>query len=67
MIVLELCVFFFQSIMIELYKKNVWNDAKTVNVIATACFSRFTKVSNKLLIVKVKLMFLEKNNLWIRT
>lgn len=26
------------EIMIELYKKNVWNDAKTVNVIASACF-----------------------------
>ncbi|KAL1517042.1 hypothetical protein ABEB36_000859 [Hypothenemus hampei] len=32
------------DIMIELYKKNVWNDAKTVNVIATACFSKITKV-----------------------
>ncbi|XP_069677590.1 protein SDA1 homolog [Periplaneta americana] len=32
------------DIMIELYKKNVWNDAKTVNVIATACFSKYTKV-----------------------
>ncbi|PSN30739.1 Protein SDA1 [Blattella germanica] len=31
------------DIMIELYKKNVWNDAKTVNVIAAACFSKFTK------------------------
>jgi hypothetical protein len=37
-----------KAIMIELYKKNVWNDAKTVNVIASACFSKFTKVSNKL-------------------
>lgn len=33
------------DIMIELYKKNVWNDAKTVNVIATGCFSKLTKVS----------------------
>lgn len=33
------------DIMIELYKKNIWNDAKTVNVIATACFSKVTKVS----------------------
>jgi hypothetical protein len=33
--------------MIELYKKNVWNDAKTVNVIATAFFSKFTKVSEQ--------------------
>lgn len=33
------------DIMIELYKKNVWNDAKTVNVIATGCFSNITKVS----------------------
>jgi len=32
------------SIMIELYRKNIWNDAKTVNVIATACFSKVTKV-----------------------
>lgn len=33
------------DIMIELYKKNVWNDAKTVNVIATVgCFSKVTKV-----------------------
>lgn len=33
------------DIMIELYKKNVWNDAKTVNVIATGCFSKVTKVN----------------------
>lgn len=32
------------DVMIELYKKNVWNDTKTVNVIATACFSTTTKV-----------------------
>lgn len=32
------------DIMIELYKKNIWNDAKTVNVIATGCFSKVTKV-----------------------
>ena len=32
------------NIMIELYRKNIWNDVKTVNVIATACFSRITKV-----------------------
>lgn len=40
--------------MIELYKKNVWNDAKTVNVIATACFSTFTKVSNGLFLCKIE-------------
>lgn len=33
------------DIMIELYKKNIWNDAKTVNVIATGCFSKMIKVS----------------------
>ncbi|KAK9874434.1 hypothetical protein WA026_002774 [Henosepilachna vigintioctopunctata] len=33
------------DIMIELYKKNVWNDTKTVNVIATGCFSKITKVT----------------------
>ncbi|KAJ8930916.1 hypothetical protein NQ314_016240 [Rhamnusium bicolor] len=32
------------DIMVELYKKNIWNDAKTVNVIATGCFSKITKV-----------------------
>lgn len=33
------------DIMIELYKKNIWNDAKTVNVIANVgCFSNVTKV-----------------------
>lgn len=32
------------DIMVELYKKNVWNDAKTVNVVATGCFSKYTKV-----------------------
>lgn len=32
------------DIMIELYKKNVWNDSKTVNIIATGCFSKITKV-----------------------
>lgn len=35
------------DIMIELYKKNIWNDAKTVNVIATGCFSKMTKVRFK--------------------
>jgi len=32
------------DVMISLYKKNVWRDEKTVNVIATACFSKITKV-----------------------
>lgn len=33
------------DIMIELYKKNIWNDTKTVNVIANVgCFSKVTKV-----------------------
>ncbi|XP_071086929.1 protein SDA1 homolog [Haliotis cracherodii] len=32
------------DVMIELYKKNVWNDAKTVNVITTACFSKYAKI-----------------------
>ncbi|TRY98645.1 hypothetical protein DNTS_005893 [Danionella cerebrum] len=30
--------------MIELYRRNIWNDAKTVNVITTACFSKVTKI-----------------------
>ncbi|NXF85764.1 SDA1 protein, partial [Eubucco bourcierii] len=32
------------DVMIELYMRNIWNDAKTVNVITTACFSKVTKV-----------------------
>jgi len=32
------------DVMIALYKKNVWKDAKTVNVIATGCFSKITKI-----------------------
>lgn len=32
------------DIMIELYRKNIWNDTKTVNVIATACFSKTAKI-----------------------
>ncbi len=34
--------------MIDLYKKNIWNDQKTVNVIATACVCKTTKVSSHL-------------------
>ena len=33
------------EIMIELYRKNIWNDTKTVNVIAEACLSDVNKVS----------------------
>ncbi|KAJ1568850.1 Protein SDA1, partial [Nowakowskiella sp. JEL0078] len=32
------------EVMIELYQKNIWNDTKTVNVIADACFSKTPKV-----------------------
>uniref|UniRef100_A0A4W4GDD6 Protein SDA1 n=1 Tax=Electrophorus electricus TaxID=8005 RepID=A0A4W4GDD6_ELEEL len=32
------------DVMVELYKRNIWNDAKTVNVIMTACFSKVTKL-----------------------
>ncbi|XP_063878037.1 protein SDA1 homolog [Scylla paramamosain] len=32
------------DVMIELYHKKVWNDAKTVNTIVTACFSKVTKI-----------------------
>jgi protein SDA1 len=32
------------EVMMELYKKNVWDDAKTVNVIAEACFSTVPKL-----------------------
>ncbi|KCV67702.1 hypothetical protein H696_05810 [Fonticula alba] len=33
------------EIMIALYKKNVWNDEKTVNIIANACLSSRPKVA----------------------
>jgi protein SDA1 len=32
------------DVMIELYRKKIWDDAKTVNVISTACFSPFAKL-----------------------
>uniref|UniRef100_A0A3B3S0J4 Protein SDA1 n=1 Tax=Paramormyrops kingsleyae TaxID=1676925 RepID=A0A3B3S0J4_9TELE len=32
------------DVMVELYMRNIWNDAKTVNVITTACFSKITKI-----------------------
>jgi protein SDA1 len=32
------------EVCIELYQKNIWNDHKTVNVIAEACLSPITKV-----------------------
>ncbi|XP_064164992.1 protein SDA1 homolog [Anguilla rostrata] len=32
------------DVMVDLYKRNIWNDAKTVNVITTACFSKVTKL-----------------------
>ncbi|KAJ3324762.1 Protein SDA1 [Boothiomyces sp. JEL0866] len=32
------------EVMIELYHKNVWNDAKTVNVVAEACLSQIPKL-----------------------
>ncbi|XP_029025925.1 protein SDA1 homolog [Betta splendens] len=32
------------DVMVELYRRNIWNDAKTVNVITTACFSKVTKI-----------------------
>uniref|UniRef100_A0A671V7H0 Protein SDA1 n=1 Tax=Sparus aurata TaxID=8175 RepID=A0A671V7H0_SPAAU len=32
------------DVMGELYTRNIWNDAKTVNVITTACFSKVTKI-----------------------
>ena len=33
------------DIMTELYTKNIWRDAKTVNAIANCCFSKITKQS----------------------
>ncbi|CAH1776930.1 unnamed protein product [Owenia fusiformis] len=32
------------DVMVELYRREVWHDAKTVNVITTACFSKVTKI-----------------------
>lgn len=33
------------DVMIELYRKNVWRDERTVNVISSACFSDVSKLS----------------------
>ena len=32
------------DVLIELYRKNIWNNPKTVQVIATGCFSKTTKL-----------------------
>jgi len=32
------------DVMTELYRKGIWNDAKTVNIIATACLSSNVKL-----------------------
>ncbi|KAK9696697.1 Severe Depolymerization of Actin [Basidiobolus ranarum] len=32
------------DVCVELYKKNVWHDAKTVNVVVSACFSPVTRI-----------------------
>ncbi|XP_068222949.1 protein SDA1 homolog [Palaemon carinicauda] len=32
------------NVMLELYNKKIWNDAKTVNIITTACFHKVTKI-----------------------
>lgn len=31
----------------DLYKKNIWNDEKTVNVISAACFHQHQKVQSR--------------------
>lgn len=30
------------DMIIELYRRNIWNDAKTVHMITSACFSKIT-------------------------
>lgn len=37
-------IFFSKNLLIDLYKKQIWNDAKTVNVIASGCFTKNAKV-----------------------
>jgi len=32
------------DVLVELYKRNIWTDAKTVNVIASSCFNKFAGV-----------------------
>jgi len=32
------------EVMVELYRKKIWDDAKTVNVISSACFSSVSKI-----------------------
>jgi len=45
------------KVMIDLYKKNVWNDAKTVNVIASACY-RINENTGRLDVTKLTPMAL---------
>uniref|UniRef100_A0A8C1RQZ9 Protein SDA1 n=1 Tax=Cyprinus carpio TaxID=7962 RepID=A0A8C1RQZ9_CYPCA len=39
------------DVMVELYRRNIWNDTKTVNVITTACFSKVTKFKFTIIIL----------------
>jgi protein SDA1 len=32
------------NVMIELYKRKIWNDDKTVNIISEACFNENPKI-----------------------
>ena len=38
------CVDMCLRVLIDLYKKGVWNNAKTVDVIRSGWFSKFSKV-----------------------
>jgi len=44
--------------MIELYRRNIWKDAKTVNVITLACFSKVTKVCFHCLLIKLSMFYI---------
>lgn len=40
----DICAKYSLDVCIELYRRNVWNDSKTVNIIAEACLSPYPKV-----------------------
>merc|ERR1711976_764716 len=54
----KICV----DLLVELYKRNVWRDVKTVNVLGSACFSKFATVVRSALMFFIEAGISENND-----
>merc|ERR1712178_548933 len=50
------------DLLVELYKRNVWRDVKTVNVLGSACFSKFATVVRSALMFFIEAGISENND-----